>query len=71
MIVGVPREIKQDEYRVAMIPVGVEEMRKAGHKVLVQTKAGEGSGIPEWPPAHARRPRTTSHQRLRRSCHVL
>ncbi|MEW6355966.1 MAG: alanine dehydrogenase [Planctomycetota bacterium] len=45
MIIGVPKEIKQDEYRVAMIPVGVEEMRKAGHKVLVETRAGEGSGI--------------------------
>ncbi|NOZ23375.1 MAG: alanine dehydrogenase [Planctomycetes bacterium] len=45
MIIGVPKEIKQDEYRVAMIPVGVEEMREAGHKVLVETKAGEGSGI--------------------------
>lgn len=47
MIVGVPKEIKQDEYRVAMIPVGVEEMRKAGHKMIVETKAGEGSGIPD------------------------
>ena len=45
MIVGVPREIKADEYRVAMIPVGVEELRKAGHTVLVQSGAGQGSGI--------------------------
>jgi alanine dehydrogenase len=45
MIVGVPREIKQDEYRVAMIPVGVEELTKAGHRVLVQRGAGLGSGI--------------------------
>lgn len=45
MIVGVPKEIKQDEYRVAMIPVGVEEMRKAGHQVLVEKGAGVGSGI--------------------------
>ncbi|MGH7129707.1 MAG: alanine dehydrogenase, partial [Planctomycetaceae bacterium] len=47
MIVGVPREIKQDEYRVAMIPVGVEELTQAGHRVLVQTGAGQGSGIPD------------------------
>src|SRR5258708_35788460 len=45
MIVGVPREIKADEYRVAMIPVGVEELTRAGHTVLVQSGAGQGSGI--------------------------
>ncbi len=45
MIVGVPKEIKADEYRVAMLPVGVEEMVKAGHKVLIQSGAGLGSGI--------------------------
>jgi len=45
MIVGVPREVKSDEYRVAMIPVGAEELRRAGHRVLVQTGAGQGSGI--------------------------
>jgi alanine dehydrogenase len=45
MIVGVPREIKSDEYRVAMVPAGVEELTRAGHKVLVETGAGAGSGI--------------------------
>src|SRR5712692_1448645 len=45
MIVGVPREIKTDEYRVAMIPVGVEELTRAGHRVLIQAGAGQGSGI--------------------------
>jgi alanine dehydrogenase len=45
MIVGVPKEIKTDEYRVAMIPVGVEELTKAGHRVLIQAGAGQGSGI--------------------------
>ena len=45
MIVGVPREVKSDEYRVAMIPVGVEELRRAGHRVLVQTGAGQGTGV--------------------------
>src|SRR4051812_2012455 len=43
--IGVPKEIKTDEYRVAMIPVGVEELTRAGHKVLVQAGAGLGSGI--------------------------
>lgn len=45
MIVGVPKEIKPDEYRVAMIPVGVEELTRRGHKVLVQAGAGVGSGL--------------------------
>src|SRR5579872_3774686 len=45
MIVGVPREVKQDEYRVAMLPVGVEELVRTGHRVLVERGAGQGSGI--------------------------
>ena len=45
MIVGVPKEIKADEYRVAIVPVGVEELVKAGHQVLVEKGAGLGSGI--------------------------
>lgn len=45
MIVGVPTEIKADEYRVSMLPVGVEELVARGHRVLVQAGAGLGSGI--------------------------
>lgn len=45
MIIGVPREVKSDEYRVAMIPVGVEELKRSGHRVLIQAGAGMGSGI--------------------------
>ena len=45
MIVGIPREIKGDEYRVAMLPVGVEELRRRGHHVLVERGAGLGSGL--------------------------
>src|SRR5438105_3293235 len=44
-VIGVPKEIKVDEYRVAMIPVGVDELTRAGHKVLIQSGAGQGSGI--------------------------
>ncbi len=47
MIVGVPREIKSDEYRVAMLPVGVEMLCQSGHRVLFQSGAGIGSGIPD------------------------
>jgi alanine dehydrogenase len=45
MTVGVPKETKTDEYRVAMLPVGVEELTRAGHRVLIQAGAGQGSGI--------------------------
>ncbi|HEY7115943.1 MAG TPA: alanine dehydrogenase [Tepidisphaeraceae bacterium] len=45
MRVGVPKEIKSDEYRVAMMPVGAEVLTKAGHEVLVETHAGVGSGF--------------------------
>jgi len=45
MIVGVPKEIKPDEYRVAMLPVGALELSQAGHTVLIETGAGQGSGI--------------------------
>jgi len=45
MIVGVPREVKSDEYRVAMLPVGAEELSAAGHTVLIEKGAGTGSGI--------------------------
>jgi alanine dehydrogenase len=45
MIVGVPKEVKTDEYRVAMTPVGVEELTRTGHVVLIETGAGQGSGI--------------------------
>lgn len=47
MIVGVPREIKSDEYRVALLPVGVEELVRHGHRVLIERGAGLGSGIPD------------------------
>ena len=45
MRVGVPREIKADEYRVAITPAGVREMSEHGHEVLIEAGAGEGSAI--------------------------
>ena len=44
-VIGVPKETKADEYRVAMIPAGVEELTRSGHQVLIQKGAGLGSGI--------------------------
>jgi alanine dehydrogenase len=45
--VGVPKEIKSDEYRVGMMPVGAEQLVKAGHEVLVEQGAGSSSGFPD------------------------
>lgn len=45
MIVGVPTELKSDEYRVAMTPAGVELLARAGHTILIQSGAGLGTGI--------------------------
>ncbi len=45
MIIGAPKEIKDDEYRVSLLPFGVELLVKAGHQVLVQSRAGKGSGV--------------------------
>ena len=47
MRVGVPTEIKPDEYRIAITPAGVRELSSRGHEVLVQAGAGEGSAIPD------------------------
>jgi alanine dehydrogenase len=47
MIIGVPQEIKQDEYRVGLVPAGAYSLVKAGHQVLVEQGAGLGSGIPD------------------------
>jgi alanine dehydrogenase len=45
--VGVPTEIKQDEYRVSLTPAGARELVDRGHEVLIQSGAGAGSAIPD------------------------
>ncbi|MBL7201724.1 MAG: alanine dehydrogenase [Anaerolineae bacterium] len=45
MIIGVPKEIKDNEYRVAMVPGGVRQLTEAGHQARVESGAGEGSGF--------------------------
>ena len=47
MIIGVPKEIKTNENRVALVPAGAHALVTAGHKVVVETSAGEGSGFPD------------------------
>jgi alanine dehydrogenase len=45
LIIGLPKEIKDNEYRVGLTPAGVRALTDAGHRVLVETAAGEGSGF--------------------------
>jgi alanine dehydrogenase len=47
MIVGIPKEVKADEYRVAITPAGVRELTSAGHTVYVEKGAGDGSSMPD------------------------
>lgn len=47
MIIGVPKEIKDNEYRVAMTPGGARQLSEIGHEVWVEAAAGEGSGFPD------------------------
>jgi len=45
MIIGVPKEIKKEEYRVGIVPSGVKELKSSGHTVLIEKDAGAGSGF--------------------------
>jgi alanine dehydrogenase len=45
MRIGVPKEIKNNEFRVGMVPAGVRELTSAGHEVMVETGAGNGIGV--------------------------
>ncbi len=45
MIIGVPKEIKTEEYRVGIVPAGVRLLTASGHRVLIEKSAGEGAGI--------------------------
>ena len=47
MLVGVPKEIKDNEYRVGLVPSTVRELTEKGHRVLVETGAGSGAGLPD------------------------
>jgi alanine dehydrogenase len=47
MIIGVPKEIKEQEQRVALLPSGAQQLVRQGHSVLVQKSAGVGSGYPD------------------------
>ena len=62
MRVGVPREIKPDEYRVGLTPTAVREYVSHGHQVIVEKGAGAGAGYPDEAYAKAGR----DHRRRRR-----
>jgi alanine dehydrogenase len=47
MIIGVPKEIKPQEHRVALVPSAIYQLAKHGHKVVVERSAGAGSGFPD------------------------
>ncbi len=45
MLIGVPKELKNNEFRVGMVPASVQELTSRGHQVLVETRAGDGIGF--------------------------
>src|SRR3982751_5786362 len=47
MIIGVPKEIKEQEQRVALLPSAAEQLKRRGHSVVVQKNAGFGAGYPD------------------------
>jgi alanine dehydrogenase len=47
MLVGVPKETKDSEYRVGLVPSTVRELTTKGHHVIVETNAGIGAGLPD------------------------
>src|SRR4030081_1454464 len=47
MTIGVPKEIKEQEQRVALLPSAVEQLKRRGHSILVEKNAGVGSGYPD------------------------
>jgi alanine dehydrogenase len=61
MIIGVPKEIKEQEYRVAMLPSGAYQLIKRGHEVLVERGAGAGAGFPDAEYEHAGAKLVDSH----------
>ena len=53
MVIGVPKEIKDHETRVGLVPSGVIDLHEAGHRILVESGAGEGSSITDVEYQHA------------------
>lgn len=64
MIIGVPKEIKEQEYRVALLPSAAYQLIKRGHQVLVERNAGAGAGYPDSDYAQAGATMVADHARL-------
>ena len=64
MIIGVPKEIKQQEFRVALPPSGAYQLVRAGHRVLVEKNAGAGAGFPDADYQQAGAEIVESHERI-------
>src|SRR5512142_836341 len=47
MLIGVPKEIKEQEHRVALLPSGAYQLARRGHQILVERQAGVGAGYPD------------------------
>jgi alanine dehydrogenase len=64
MIIGIPREIKDHEYRVSLTPDGASTLRHIGHDVWVEASAGEGSGFTDEDYRHAGASIAGSHEEV-------
>jgi alanine dehydrogenase len=64
MVIGVPKEVKEQEYRVALLPSAAYQLIKRGHRVVVEAGAGAGSGYPDADYEQAGATLTTSHQQV-------
>src|SRR5947208_4726767 len=64
MTIGVPKEIKQQEFRVALPPSGAYQLIRAGHRVLVEKNAGAGAGFPDADYQQAGAEIVDSHERV-------
>src|SRR5271166_6306120 len=64
MVIGVPKEIKTQEYRVALLPSGAYQLIKRGHQVIVERGAGQGAGYPDHDYEQAGAQLTASHSEV-------
>ena len=64
MTIGVPKEIKEQEFRVALLPSAAYQLIKRGHRIVVETGAGTGSGYPDSDYANAGAIVTSSHEKV-------
>jgi len=64
MVIGVPKEVKEQEFRVALLPSAAYQLIKRGHRVMVESNAGAGSGYPDADYAQAGAQVVSSHKQV-------